>query len=101
MSTATQGITILEDEKAYDKNPFDIFTLPPSQDVLICNLFLNSIFKSVELSANGVEVKKPTLIMHQYEKRLIKLYHITAPISRNKLLPLQSKSGFISLVVFD
>ena len=116
MSTATQGITILDDEKAYDENPFDIFTLPPkevhmksgktitiassipitdsgpyefeiksqsdeytmmnytrlegeckitdkdgndltSQDVSICNLFPNSIFKSVELSANGVEVK--------------------------------------------
>ena len=90
--------TRLEGEcKITDKDGNDL----TSQDVSICHLFPNSIFKSVELSANGVEVKKPTLIMHQYEKRIISLYHITAPRSRNKLLPLQSKSGFIILVVFD
>ena len=116
MATAIQGINILDDEKAYDENPFDMFTLPPkevhkkggktitiassipitdagpykfgiksqsdeytmmnfgrlegecrivdkngedliAQDVSICNLFPNSIFKSVELSAYGVEVR--------------------------------------------
>ena len=32
MTTATQGIsTILDDEKAYDENPYDIFTLPPKE----------------------------------------------------------------------
>ena len=31
MSTATQGITILDDEKALDLNPFDIFSLEPKE----------------------------------------------------------------------
>ena len=31
MATAIQGINILDDEKAYDENPFDMFTLPPKE----------------------------------------------------------------------
>ena len=40
--------------KIVDKDGADLTT----QDVSIVNLFPNSIFKSVELSANGVEVSK-------------------------------------------
>ena len=31
MATAIQVINILDDEKAYDENPFDMFTLPPKE----------------------------------------------------------------------
>ena len=56
MSTATQGLTLLDDEKAFDENPFDIFTLP-SKEVHMKSGKTITIASSIPITDSGKNQK--------------------------------------------